>query len=156
MTHGTNRPDAAPSPGPSPQAADTPWAGCSAPCDETTGVCTYTARVDLHASEFGYYNFAECPDSGNMPDIGMELGRTYRFVQTDVTNYFHPLGFAFAPDGALAGAEELDEALYLKYQLKGEVIPLEGAYEQQFGHPIEEWATNGQYYGESPPPLLPV
>ena len=139
----------------------TPWTGCNAPCDESTGLCTYTARVDLHASEFGHYNFDECAgDSssggGNMPDIGMELGKTYRFVQTDVSNYFHPLGFAYEPDGALSGAEELDEGLYLKYQRKGELVTLEGAYEPQFGHPIEEWASNGDYYGESshhiPPP----
>jgi hypothetical protein len=131
-----------------------PWTGCSAPCDEATGLCTYTARVDLHASEFGYYNFDECTgeSGGNMPDIGMELGRTYRFVQSDVSNYFHPLGFAYEPDGALSGAEELDEAMYLKYQLKGEVITLEGGYEPQFGHPIEQWATNGDYYGEFHPP----
>ena len=69
-----------------------------------------------------------------------------------MTNYFHPLGFAYAPDGALAGADELDEALYLNYQLNGEEITLEGGYEPQFGWPIDEWATNGEYYGE----LLPV
>lgn len=120
--------------------------GCSASCDDTTGICTYTALVDLYASEFGYYHFAECPDAGTMPSLALELGKTYRFIQTDVTNYFHPLGFAYAPDGALAGADELDEALYLNYQLNGEEITLEGGYEPQFGWPIDEWATNGEYY----------
>lgn len=123
------------------------WTGCNAPCDDDTGICTYTARVDVHASEFGMYSFVECSDAGNMPDIGMELGRTYRFVQSDITNYFHPLGFAYGSDGALSGAEELEDS-FLSYQLGGEVITLEGGYEPQFGHPIEEWATNGEYYGE--------
>jgi hypothetical protein len=124
------------------------WTGCNAPCDDTTGICTYTARVDMHASEFGLYSFVECSDVGNMPDIGMELGRTYRFLQSDITNYYHPLGFAYGSDGALSGAEELDEVSFLSYQLAGEVITLEGGYESQFGHPIEEWATNGEYFGE--------
>ena len=124
------------------------WTGCNAPCDNATGICTYNARVDIHASEFGLFSFVECSDAGNMHDIGMELGRTYRFVQSDITNWFHPLGFAYGLDGALSGAEELDEDSFLSYQLGGEVITLEGGYEPQFGHPIEEWATNGEYYGE--------
>jgi hypothetical protein len=123
------------------------WNGCNAPCDDVTGICTYTVRVDLHASEFGMYNFVECPDAGNMPDIGMEVGRTYRFVQADITNYFHPLGFAYGSDGALSGNREIEDTSLLSYQLNGEVISMEGEYVPQFGHPIEEWATNGEYYG---------
>jgi hypothetical protein len=116
---------------------------CGASCGDD-GLCTFTALVDLFASEFGFFHFEECPDAGNMPTITMEIGRTYRFIQTDISNYFHPLGFAFEPDGALANADEVDEA-YLAYQLNGEDIGLD-VYEPNFAHPIEEWATQGEYY----------
>ena len=65
--------------------------------------------MDLYSSEFGFYYFAECEELGNFPTIAMELGKTYRFIQSGVSNYFHPLGFAYEPDGALAGADEVDE-----------------------------------------------
>ena len=51
---------------------------CIAACDGD--VCTYTAQVDLHASELGYFTFKECGDITN-PTIGMQVGKTYRFVQ---------------------------------------------------------------------------
>jgi hypothetical protein len=116
---------------------------CQASCGED-GICTFTALVDLFASEFGFFHFEECPDAGNMPTITMELGKTYRFIQTDISNYFHPLGFAYEVDGALANADEVDEA-YLAYQLNDEDIGLD-VYEPNFAHPIEEWATDGEYY----------
>jgi hypothetical protein len=51
---------------------------CIAPCDGD--VCTYTAQIDLYASELGYFTFKECGDISN-PTIGMQVGKTYRFVQ---------------------------------------------------------------------------
>jgi hypothetical protein len=118
---------------------------CQAACNDN-GICTYTALVDMFASEFGFFHFKECPDAGNMPTITMELGKTYRFVQRDISNYIHPLGFAYEPDGALADADEVEEE-YLSYQLNGEDIGLDG-YEPNFAHPIDEWATDGEYYVE--------
>lgn len=53
----------------------------------------------------GYYEFEEC--NGPNPTIGMEVGETYTFVQTDVSNFYHPMGFAYVPDGAHADAPEL-------------------------------------------------
>ena len=117
---------------------------CEAACNDD--ICTYTALVDMFASEFGFFHFEECPEAGNMPTITMELGKTYRFVQRDISNYFHPLGFAYEPDGALADADEVEEE-YLSYQLNGEDIGLDG-YEPNFAHPIDEWATDGEYYVE--------
>lgn len=43
-----------------------------------------------------------------MPTIGLEVGETYTFDQADRSNYFHPMGFAYGPDGAHAGAPELE------------------------------------------------
>jgi hypothetical protein len=33
------------------------------------------------------------------PTIGLEIGETYTFVQTDRSNYMHPMGFAYYPNG---------------------------------------------------------
>jgi hypothetical protein len=41
----------------------------------------------------------------------MEIGQTYTFVQKDPTNYYHPMGFAYFPDGAHAGVDELEPSI---------------------------------------------
>jgi hypothetical protein len=51
---------------------------CFAPCDGD--VCTYNLRVNLFASELGYYTFDECGDITN-PTIGVQVGKTYKFIQ---------------------------------------------------------------------------
>jgi hypothetical protein len=43
--------------------------------------------------------------------IGMEVNKTYIFFQTDRTNYYHPLGFAYFPDGAHANVDELEPGI---------------------------------------------
>lgn len=42
------------------------------------------------------------------PTIGLEIGETYTFYQGHRSNYFHPLGFAYYPDGAHASEPELE------------------------------------------------
>ena len=75
-------------------------------CDD--GVCTFTATVDAFAGPHGgYYKFAECGDVAN-PTLGLERGVTYEFAQGDASNWYHPLGFAYFPDGAHEGADELE------------------------------------------------
>jgi len=87
---------------------------CYATCavDEVTGkeVCTFTTKVNLYAGELGYYQFEECGDATN-PVLGLEVGKTYEFVQTDPSNYYHPLGLAYFPDGAHADADELEPGI---------------------------------------------
>ncbi|KAL3809732.1 hypothetical protein ACHAXA_003882 [Cyclostephanos tholiformis] len=122
---------------------------CHAKCEGD--LCTYTSKVAYYASEFGAFYFEECPESGNYPKLAMEIGKTYRFVQAHVTNWFHPLGFAYGQDGALAGAPELEEE-YLSYQKNGEDVTLDG-YEPEFAWPIEEWVSNGVYYVEVTLPI---
>ena len=62
---------------------------CLANCvvDEVTAkeVCTFTTKVDLYAGELGYYQFEECGDATN-PVLGLEVGKTYEFVQSDPSN----------------------------------------------------------------------
>ncbi|CAB9517399.1 expressed unknown protein [Seminavis robusta] len=73
---------------------------------------TFTVKVNLFASELGYYAFEECGDVVN-PTIGMEVGETYTFVQADRSNYFHPMGFSYFPDGAHDGVDELEPGIGL-------------------------------------------
>jgi len=39
---------------------------------------------------------------------GIEKGVMYRFIQEDASNYYHALGFAYYPDGALDDQPELE------------------------------------------------
>lgn len=62
---------------------------CRGECsmDSTTGeeICKFTAKVDLYASELGYFQFEECGDFDN-PTLGLEVGKTYQFIQQDPSN----------------------------------------------------------------------
>jgi hypothetical protein len=81
--------------------------GCIASCDDDdddddgNNICTYTTKVDLFASEFGYFYFEECEQgttttttrssggsasSNTMPTIAMEVSENIIFIYT-VTNY---------------------------------------------------------------------
>jgi len=73
-------------------------------CRLTCGLCyvptrsTYLVSVDLLGGEQGYYQF-EGISKQHSPDIEVTIGETLVFDQADHTNYFHPLGFSFSPDG---------------------------------------------------------
>ena len=56
-----------------------------------------TFSLPLITHSVGYFKFSECGDEVN-PTIGMEIGQKYTFVQDDVSNYYHPIGFGYAPD----------------------------------------------------------
>lgn len=109
-------------------------------------------KVDLFASETGYYTFDGY--QGVSPDITVNIGDTLVFDQRDITNYYHPLGFAFYPDGAHGatwGGDERDEVEGLDqiaYYIDGERacpdptdIGLD-CYEPRFFYPSEVWAEN--------------
>jgi len=51
-----------------------------------------------------------CGDVAN-PVLGMKQGVTYTFDQSDASNWYHPLGFAYNPDGAHKGVDELEPGL---------------------------------------------
>lgn len=72
----------------------------------TSETKTFTVKVNLHASERGYYFFEECGDAVN-PTLGLEYGEVYTFVQKDRTNYWHPLSFSYFPDAHHVGADVL-------------------------------------------------
>jgi hypothetical protein len=71
---------------------------------------TFHASLNPHASEWGYYKFSECGDTV-MPVLAMERGVTYTFDQSHGSNWYHPLGFAYFPDGAHEGVDELEPTI---------------------------------------------
>eukprot|EP00525_Craspedostauros_australis_P000035 CAMPEP_0198119776 /NCGR_PEP_ID=MMETSP1442-20131203/26942_1 /TAXON_ID= /ORGANISM="Craspedostauros australis, Strain CCMP3328" /LENGTH=405 /DNA_ID=CAMNT_0043778311 /DNA_START=63 /DNA_END=1280 /DNA_ORIENTATION=+ len=78
---------------------------CRAKC--TGDECVFNVKVDLLAGELGYYIFDECGGEPN-PTIGLEYGKVYKFVQSDRSNWYHPLGFAYFADGAHDEKDELE------------------------------------------------
>ena len=66
--------------------------------------------LDMFASETGYYNIAN--HTGSSPDIHVTIGQTYTFDQSHPSNWYHPVGFAYEPDGnhgSTWGGAELPE-----------------------------------------------
>lgn len=74
----------------------------------TNEVCIFNAKLNIYASETGYYEFDGC--EGTQPTLGMKFGVKHIFNQTDETNWFHPLGFAYGPDGVYRNELELEKA----------------------------------------------
>merc|ERR1719460_2868041 len=72
--------------------------------------CKYTATIDPFAGPTGYFKFAECGDVAN-PVIVMKRGVTYTFDQSDNSNWYHPLGFAYFVDGAHNEVDELEPGI---------------------------------------------
>jgi len=69
--------------------------------------CTFTSKLNFAASEWGYYYFDECGEETN-PVLGIQPGVSYVFDQSDYSNWYHPLGFAYYADGAHDGVDELE------------------------------------------------
>ena len=72
--------------------------------------CVFKVGLDFFSSELGYFTFegvdGDC--GGPNPTLGIEKGVTYRFIQEDSTNYYHPLGFAYLPDGGIDEQDEME------------------------------------------------
>ena len=140
-----------------------------------TGACVPSATnhcltVDPYASETGYYKVDG--KAGVLPDITAKVGETHIFDQTDPSNWYHAIGFAYYPDGAhgetWGGAErdEVEAAGELLYKIDttiGDTETLQPAcadqgatgldcYEPEFFYPRADW----QGYGAAPPVSLRV
>ena len=83
----------------------------------------FCMSIDVFASETGYYRITGY--DGSSPELTVRIGQTYTFDQTHVTNWYHPVGFAYQPDGAhgssWGGAElpEVEGAGELQYKING-------------------------------------
>jgi hypothetical protein len=120
--------------------------GCVA---SATNVCV---TLDPYSSETGYYNFAGY--TGSSPDITVNIGDSITFDQSDSSNWYHPIGFAYEPDGAhgstWGGAElpEVEGKGELQYYIDGKAPACADAgdtgldcYEPEFFFPRGEWAA---------------
>jgi len=133
-----------------------------------SGACTPSETnicmsLDFFASETGYYNLDRGDfevTSGSSPDITVKIGQTITFDQSDHTNWYHPVGFAYRPDGAHGddwGADENPEVEglgELLYKIDGAATDCPDAgdtgldcYEPEFFYPYDDW-TSKKYTSE--------
>merc|ERR1719375_53690 len=114
-----------------------------------TNICM---KMNFFASETGYYEFEG--HTGPSPEITVKIGETITFDQTDPSNWYHPVGFAYKPDGAHGatwGGDALDEvegAGELQYKIDGANPTCADhldtgldCYEPEFFFPREEWMS---------------
>jgi len=111
---------------------------------------TFCMTIDPYASETGYYNVQG--QTGSSPDLTVMIGHVHTFDQTDDTNWYHPVGLAFYPDGAHGadwGGEERAEVEgpYLNYKIDGAATTCPEAgdtgldcYEPEFFYPRAVWS----------------
>lgn len=106
------------------------------PCVGTSGECEVKLKVDLFASELGYYEVEGCV--GVNPTLHLTVGRTYKFDQTDISNWYHLIGFAYFPDGAHVGVDELEPG----------IPPGNSTCAGDLSCPAPMYFMNGEYQGE--------
>jgi hypothetical protein len=139
----------------------------------TTTICspasnTFTAKINFTEGHLGYFSFTECGDDVVNPTIGLKIGETYTFRQGDISNWYHPLGFAYGPDGAHDEQDELEKCITRtnsscatggltcpapQYQLNGEflgdvTVPEDfglDEYEPRFFLPLLDWIDQGTF-----------
>jgi len=123
------------------------------PCDLTAST-TINLKWNAFASETGLYEVDGC--DGASPEIHLQSGQTYTFMQTDGSNWYHPVGFAYEPGGAHFDLPEVMEkgepAGTLQYYVKDVAITddestfgLDG-YEPLFFYPYEAWEEHGPFH----------
>jgi len=59
---------------------------------------TLKMKWNTHASEWGAYEITDC--DGVNPKLSLVAGTTYTFDQSDASNWYHPVGFAYIAGGA--------------------------------------------------------
>lgn len=79
------------------------------PCEGTEGECEVVLKVDYFAGELGYFTIDGC--QGVNPTLHLSINRTYKFNQSDKSNWYHLIGFAYFPDGAHVGVDELEPSI---------------------------------------------
>ena len=63
-------------------------------------------QLNYYAGEFGYFTIEGC--EGASPHLILAANHEYRFIQQDITNWYHPIGFAYDLDGAILNNPELE------------------------------------------------
>lgn len=116
------------------------------PCEGTTDDCTVIVSVNLTASRWGYYEVQGC--EGVNPTLHLTVGRTYLFDQSDVSNWYHLIGFSYEADGAHAGVDELEPG----------IAPGNASCADTLSCPAPMYWMNGTYVGNysNIPDLVPI
>jgi len=85
---------------PRAQGASSSSKVCVPTCSTVGGIkmCSFTATVNIFASTMGYFRFEECGET-NSPTLGIYPGVVTTFYQHHSSNWYHPLGFGYLPDG---------------------------------------------------------
>jgi hypothetical protein len=94
----------------------------------------------------GYYEFEGC--SGVNPTLFLTKGRTYQFDQSDITNWYHLIGFAYEPDGAHVPVDELEPG----------IPPGNSTCAETLSCPAPMYFMDGEYQGvySNIPDLVPL
>jgi len=116
--------------------------------------CDLSAETDIllalneFASETGLYTVTGGSGvvcAGVSPMLHLNMGQTYAFHQTDISNWYHPVGFAYEPGGAHFDLPEV-EGEGLQYYVNNVSVTddesgfgLDG-YEPLFFYPQEAWS----------------
>ena len=66
--------------------------------DCTPSGTTLNMKWNSYSSEWGAYEIEGC--TGVNPKLMLAAGATYTFDQSDATNWYHPVGFAYIAGGA--------------------------------------------------------
>jgi hypothetical protein len=78
-----------------------------ATCDKTGSSNTdITLKWNSYASEWGLYEIDGC--TGVSPKLQLSAGLTYTFIQTDASNWYHPVGFSYIAGGAHTECKDAD------------------------------------------------
>merc|ERR1712176_552400 len=111
------------------------------PCEgeAITDECEIKMKVNLFAGETGYFEVEGC--EGPNPTLHLTINKTYKFDQSDSTNWYHLIGFAYEPDGALADAPELEPGISGAEGFDG------GACESDSTCPAPMYFKNSTYQG---------
>mmetsp|Transcript_49266 Transcript_49266/g.76934 ORF Transcript_49266/g.76934 Transcript_49266/m.76934 type:complete len:510 (+) Transcript_49266:106-1635(+) len=86
------------------------------PCVPSSGMGTeadpyiFKSKVNFFVSSTGYYEFENCDAA--RPVLKMMAMKHYKFDQSDNSNWMHPFGFAYFPDGAY-GRDGMQDELEL-------------------------------------------
>jgi len=105
------------------------------PCSDSNGDCIIGVKVNYFAGETGYYEFDGC--EGVNPTLLLSVDRVYKFDQSDVTNWYHLIGFAYEADGAHADVDELEPGIFRGDNACGDSVSC----------PAPMYFMNGEYKG---------
>jgi len=107
---------------------------------DADGVGHFKFQLEVWAAETGYFRVEGC--EGVNPTLVMQRGTKYVFDQSGYSNWMHPLGFAYGPDGAFKGNPELEEPIY---KLDDTVIGLDTYESVWFTGKRDLWIGAGKF-----------